>query len=94
MAEILMLEAMQPCEKKVNRQWDWAQKARFTGELRGYARMHGYKDGWVANKYREKFGVWPNDPRVKSAPIAPCSVETSAWIRSRAIAWAKSQRRA
>src|SRR5271154_3285423 len=31
---------------------------------KGYATLLGYSDGWASHKYRERFGVWPNDPRV------------------------------
>jgi hypothetical protein len=54
------------------------------------ARERGYKPGWVAHKYREKFGVFPNwhaDP-----PPIPPSPEVKSWVRSRAIAYAKSAR--
>lgn len=73
----------------VSRQYTWEQKAAFFGELLGYAQDKGYKPGWAANKYREKFGVWPN--KMSHVEAAECSFETSQWIRSRNIAWAKSR---
>jgi len=51
------------------------------------AAERGYKPGWVAHKYREKFGAFPNwhaDP-----PPIPPSPEVRSWVRSRAIAYAK-----
>jgi len=46
----------------------------------------GYKPGWVAHKYREKFGDWPQHGGV--SPIKP-SPEVLSWVRSRNIAFAK-----
>jgi superfamily II DNA or RNA helicase len=95
MAEILTPNApVQIGEKKANREWGWDAKARFIGELKTYAAQHAFRDGWVSHKYKEKFGVFPNDPRVKHAPQAPCGLDTMNWIRSRAIAWSKSRRSA
>ena len=66
-----------------------ADKATFYAELRGYAEARGYADGWIAHKYREKFGVWPNDPRVKSSPPISPLLSTRNWIISRQIAFAR-----
>lgn len=75
--------------KRSNREWTWDQKAVFMGELRQIAFEHGYREGWAANKYRERFDVWPNDPRVREAPRMMVSEATRKWVKSRAIAWAK-----
>lgn len=53
--------------KAANRKTPWAEKIQFFGEAKGYAAAKGYADGWAAHKYREKFGVWPNDPMVRHA---------------------------
>jgi DNA repair protein RadD len=52
--------------------------------------QRGYKEGWAAVKYKEKFGDWP--PRLYKSllPMAPDEA-TRAWIRSRFIAWRKAQ---
>jgi DNA repair protein RadD len=47
------------------------------------------KPGWIAHKYREKFGTWPAWG-VTASPIPP-TPEVRAWVRSRDIAFAKSQ---
>lgn len=76
---------------KRNRADDWPEKVRWAAMLRGYAREHGYADGWMAHKYRERFGVWPNDPRVnRPDPVTP-DAEVSRWVRSRMIAYAKQR---
>ena len=45
-------------------------KAAFFSELKGHATLRGYNDGWASHKYRERFGVWPNDPRIRCSPPA------------------------
>ncbi len=72
----------------------WEEKAAFMGGLKNYAQQHGYQPGWVAHKYRERYGVWPNDPRVKSAPPTLVTAEQERWIRSAAIRWAKGRAKA
>ena len=52
------------------------------------AQERGYAAGWVAHKYREKFGEWP--PTRVVEPLEPDGV-TRAWVRSRAIAYAKAK---
>ena len=61
-------------------------KAQWLGELRAYARDRGKADGWVAHTYRAKFGVWP---RVDALPAEATSPEVLAYIKHRAIAYAK-----
>jgi superfamily II DNA or RNA helicase len=70
-----------------------AEKAAFFGELQGYAQVRGYSEGWASHKYRERFGVWPNDPRIRSAKPAQPSLKTKNWLQSRQIAFAKARRR-
>jgi superfamily II DNA or RNA helicase len=62
----------------------------FYSELIYFARMRGYKEGWAAYKYKEKFGVMPRG--LTNAPKAP-SQATVRWVQSRNIAWAKSKAR-
>jgi DNA repair protein RadD len=70
-----------------------ADKAAFFSELRGYATVRGFNDGWASHKYRERFGIWPNDPRVKCATASAPSLKTKNWIVSRQIAFAKARER-
>jgi superfamily II DNA or RNA helicase len=62
---------------------------QFYGEILYYCRLRGYKDGWAAYKYKEKFGVWP--PRAWNSTVYPPSPEVLNWIKSRAIAHAKGR---
>ena len=61
---------------------------KFYAELMYYGQMKGYKDGWAAMKYKEKFAVYPNGFKVEPAPT---SAQTMGWIKSRLIAYSKSK---
>jgi superfamily II DNA or RNA helicase len=65
-------------------------RRRWHGMLAHIARERGYKPGWVAHKYKEKFGFFPNWNSSPN-PIPP-TPEVNSWVRSRAIAYAKSAR--
>ena len=63
--------------------------------LQGYrARVKpNYKPTWAACQFKDKYGFWPNDWRVRNArPMEP-DIKVLNWIRSRAIAFAKSRAR-
>lgn len=66
-------------------------KRIFHCQLLYIGRERGYKDGWAAHKYREKFGDWPADRF--AAPMEP-SPAVRAWVRSRQIAYAKAMEKA
>lgn len=67
-----------------------SENQKFYSELIYYARMRGYKDGWAAHKYKEKYGTYPKG---LGAIAVATSHKTSTWIKSRNIAWAKSKAR-
>jgi DNA repair protein RadD len=62
-------------------------KKTFYCELRAVGRERGYKQGWAAIKYKEKFGAYPpwawND-----TPVLKPSTSTISWVKSRHIAFA------
>jgi DNA repair protein RadD len=64
------------------------EQATFYRELKFYAGERGYKAGWTAHKFREKFGRWPN--RLDHLPPLEPSLATLGWIRSKQIAYAKA----
>jgi DNA repair protein RadD len=66
-------------------------KARWHCMLAHVARDRGYRPGWVAHKFKEKFGVFPARG-LTPTPIAP-SPEVLSWVRSRNIAFAKARQR-
>ena len=55
------------------------------------AAERGYKSGWVAHKFKQKFGHWP--PTGSVVAIEP-SAEVRSWVRSRDIAYAKAKKAA
>jgi DNA repair protein RadD len=63
-------------------------RIRWHAMLMHIATVRGYKVGWAAHKYREKFGIWPAARFV--TPIEP-SAEVLSWVRSRNIAHAKAR---
>ena len=63
----------------------------FFAELQYYGRSKGYKEGWAAIKYKEKFGVYPNGLKVSPKPP---STKTLSWIKSRTIAYVKGKQSA
>jgi DNA repair protein RadD len=65
-------------------------KAAFHRQLLWIARERGYKTGWAAHKYREKFKAWP----VSHNPVPELpSAAVRSWVRSRQIAHAKAKQR-
>jgi hypothetical protein len=66
-----------------------ADRARWHAMLVAIGLERGYKPGWAAYKFKEKFGAWPawgSSPQ----PMRPLP-EVRSWVRSRMIAYAKSR---
>ena len=72
--------------------FDKYERDRWLGMLTTIGRERGYKAGWAAAKFKEKFGTWP-PYGAAVLPLTP-SAEVLAWVRSRAIAFAKAMERA
>jgi DNA repair protein RadD len=66
---------------------DVAMKRRWYGMFRAYQIEKGYKEGWIANKYREKFKVWPKGFK-NVMPIMP-DQEFRNWMKHTHIKWRK-----
>jgi len=66
-------------------------KQQVYSELLGIAKSRGYADGWVAHKYKDKFGVWPRG--LQDLPLNP-SPEIDRWVRSQMIRYSKGRARA
>ena len=62
-------------------------KVEFYQGLLWIAKERGYRPGWAAHKYREKFGEWP---AVKYAVPKPPDDALRSWVRSRQIAYARA----
>ncbi|WBL82306.1 DEAD/DEAH box helicase [Bradyrhizobium xenonodulans] len=76
-------------ELRARAQQQPAEKAQFYRELRWIANNREYNSGWVAHKFKDKFGHWPNG-LTYLAPLKP-SIETLNWVRSKQIAYAKTR---
>jgi superfamily II DNA or RNA helicase len=66
------------------------ERQEFYQQLRAVAQMRGYKDGWTAHKYKERFGYFPPWGYKNLQPRAPADA-TLRWVKSRQIAYAKSR---
>ena len=73
-------------------EWPRAEQLAFYRQLRGIGQHRGYKPGWAANQFRERFGRFPPWGWNNMEPLAP-SPAVASWVRSRMIAYAKSQPR-
>jgi len=67
------------------------EKERWYAMLLWYEEDKQYRHGWAANKYRERFKVWPNGIQV--TPRRP-DAQVGNWIRSTQIRWIKGQQKA
>lgn len=78
--QMIELETTQKDQRHENQQ--------FYSELLFYSRMRGYKDGWAAYKYKDKYGVFP---RGLGTEIKSPSFKTLQWLKSKQIAYAKAR---
>lgn len=78
--------------RKKDKAADKFTKPEAYGMLKTVATQKGHKDGWAAHKFRELFGVWPNHPPVREAPLIEPSPDMLNWLKSRQIAWAHSKK--
>jgi DNA repair protein RadD len=60
------------------------------GMLRHIADARGYKPGWVAHKFKEKFHRFPPFGSIERVTPIPPSNEVNSWVRSRLIAFMKA----
>jgi DNA repair protein RadD len=69
--------------------YDSETRERWHAMFAHIAAERGYKSGWVAFKYKEKFGSFPSWGATP-APIPP-TPEVKSWVRSRMIAFARAR---
>jgi DNA repair protein RadD len=67
--------------------YDAATRMQWLAMLTTIANERGYKPGWAAVNFKEKFGTWPAWG-TKVDPLMP-TPECRSWVRSRMIAFAK-----
>lgn len=70
-------------------------KRDFYAQLQFVAIDEGYKQGWVAHKFKEKFREWPNfdDFPRHVTPMVPTTAVLN-WLKSKRIAFARSAKTA
>ena len=94
--EIKITEALQSTNELLVRlkdkpkQFDKTVKSHWYSNLLNYARRSGYKDGWAAHQYRQKFGVWPRQLAVDTRQNMLPEVEN--YIKSRQIAFSHAKK--
>jgi DNA repair protein RadD len=79
-------------KKGARRMYTMAEKELFYAQLLWHARDQGFKDGWISNKYREKFNVWPLG-MMNLKPIKP-TFDVACWIKASKIKWLKDREKA
>ena len=65
----------------------------FYRQLIALAAERGYRPGWAAVKFKEKFGAWPSWGWRDDSPVEPVPA-TRSWVRSRMIAFARARAKA
>ena len=86
-----LIEINSRTRAKMNKEAGWTEKEQFIAELRLYAKQTNKKEAWVSHKYKDKFGVWPNDYRVRNVqPAGQLSDAVRNWIRAQNIRFARS----
>jgi DNA repair protein RadD len=91
MGQLVELDAYR--KPKPERELTVEQRMIFYAELKGMADERGYKPGWPAVNYKERFGKWPQNAW-KDIPLRAPSPATLNWVRSRWIARSKAQQHA
>ena len=76
--------------KKANQTDSRETKEQFLSELEWYAESKNYKKGWAGNKYRAKYGVWPN--KTDSHPVSGITKITSNWLKHERIKYARGRK--
>jgi superfamily II DNA or RNA helicase len=69
--------------------YDPVERDHWHAMLKAIAIERGYKLGWAAVNYKEKFGSWP--PWGSNPEPIPPTPEVRSWVRSRLIAYAKGR---
>jgi superfamily II DNA or RNA helicase len=79
--------------KRKDGKWTEREQQAFFAQLKAYGLEHGYKPGWSAAKFKDRFDRWP--PRsFEGVPAASeVSPTIASWVKSQNIRWAKSKRR-
>jgi DNA repair protein RadD len=78
-------------QKKADR--ENIDREAFLAGLKAHGIMKGFKPGWAATQYREKFGVWPNHQIENVPPADEVNEDAAKWIKHQLIKWLKGKGR-
>jgi superfamily II DNA or RNA helicase len=92
--ELVELTPGKKSKAKSRHEFTEPEQRQFFAELKAHAIMKGYKTGWAANQYREKFKSWPPRYFDNVEPAKVLSPTVALWIRSRQIAFAMAKKNA
>ena len=78
-------------EIQMNTKISMLDKQTFYSELLYIAHEKNYNPNWASHKYKEKFGVWPNqlDKKLQVEP----SIDTLNWVKHKTIAYVKAMQK-
>jgi superfamily II DNA or RNA helicase len=71
--------------------WTLGQLHQLYGELKGWAHHRRYKDGWIANKFRERTGGWPPSS-FRGLPTLNASEALLRWLENSNARWKRQMR--
>jgi superfamily II DNA or RNA helicase len=63
----------------------------FYAQLRCHAITKGFKPGWAAMKFKDKFGDWPDRSFDHHPPAREVTPEVASWIKAMNIRWIKGK---
>lgn len=68
------------------------EREEWYGSFLAIAKTRGYKQGWAAFCYKDRFGAWPSDHGVKNVSVPGFPLpQVESWVRARAIRHAKAR---
>jgi superfamily II DNA or RNA helicase len=79
-------------KRKKKRIYTMAEKRFFYGQLKLVCKEKNYKEGWIAHKYRHKFGVWP--AQMQGVEPKASTLSFNNWMTYQRIKWARSRKKA
>jgi DNA repair protein RadD len=80
-------------DSRASAEAELAQKKAFYAGLLTYGQEKGYKDGWAANQFKEKFKDWPNHPSIRNVAPGPVPIEVKNHLLSKNIRRAKGKKK-
>lgn len=69
-----------------------ADRVQFLSELKAWGDIKGFKPGWAAVQYKERFGGWPPWSMKSVAPSMNVGAETMGYINQRKKEWKKAKK--